>query len=131
MRGMMVLSTVLLVTLGCTRISADYHLDGAYRAYAKGDCNQVMLEVSQAERNIKRRPQLQPELSFLRAQCLERQKFYVDAVEVYQFIQSQYASSEYSYRAKARLDTLEQLGVLKGSGGVKALPVPLPAPLNK
>lgn len=46
----------------------------------------------------------------LRGQCLERQKLYVDAVQTYQFLIAKYPSSEYAYRARARLDTLAQLG---------------------
>ena len=48
--------------------------------------------------------------SMLRGQCLERQKFYMDAVQTYQYIITQFPESEYAFRAKARLDTLHQLG---------------------
>lgn len=93
----------------CTRMSADYHLDNAYRYYAEGDCSKVALELSQAERGIRSRPYVQPEISLLRGQCLERQHLYADARETYQFILSHYTGTEYAFRAKARLYTLQQM----------------------
>lgn len=95
--------------VGCTRTTADYHLNSAYKAYEGGNCARVMLELSQAERNIRSRPYLQPELSLLRGQCLERQTLYPDAAQTYRFILQQYPRSEYAFRAQARLDTLRQL----------------------
>lgn len=110
--------SLLLITIGlllsaCTRLQADYHLDNAYRYYAEGNCTQVGLELSQAQRQIRARPYLQPEISLLRGQCLERDNMFVDAEQTYRFIVSRYPASEYAYRAKARLDTLEQLGHLR------------------
>ncbi|MNY61114.1 hypothetical protein D3C86_1977560 [compost metagenome] len=46
----------------------------------------------------------------LRGQCLERQKLYVDAAQTYQYLIARYPQNEYAYRARARLQTLEQLG---------------------
>ena len=31
--------------VGCTRWSMDHHLNNAYRAYDRGDCARVMLEL--------------------------------------------------------------------------------------
>jgi hypothetical protein len=109
-----VIALTLLLS-GCTRLMADYHLDNAYRYYAEGNCSQVALELSQSERGIRARPYLQPEISLLRGQCLERENLFVDAQQTYQFIVSHYPGSEYAYRAKARLNTLEQLGHLRGA----------------
>jgi len=53
---------------------------------------------------------MQPEISLLRGQCLERQALFVDAMQTYQFITSHYPASEYAYRARARMNTLRQLG---------------------
>ena len=71
MRSLLVIS-LMLVLGACTRMSADFHLDNAYRQYAAGDCAAVALELSQAQRQIRSRPYLQPEISLLRGQCLER-----------------------------------------------------------
>lgn len=119
MRSLLLLTIALLLS-GCTRWLADYHLDNAYQYYAKGDCNQAGLELSQAERKIRARPYLQPEISLLRGQCLEREHLYVDAEQTYRFIVSRYPGSEYAYRAKARLSTLEQLGHLGRAAKVSA-----------
>jgi TolA-binding protein len=119
MRSLLLL-TVAVLLCGCTRFMADYHLDNAYRYYSQGNCNQVSLELSQAERQIRARPYLQPEISLLRGQCLERDNMFVDAEQTYQFIVSRYPGSEYAYRAKARLNTLEQLGRLRGGVKVSA-----------
>lgn len=109
MRTLMILALALVAT-GCTRWSLDHHLNNAYRAYEDGDCARVALELSQAERKSRSRGYLQPEISLLRGQCLERESLFVDAVQTYRFIISRYPTSEYAYRARARLQTLEQLG---------------------
>ncbi|HWV10781.1 MULTISPECIES: tetratricopeptide repeat protein [unclassified Pseudomonas] len=109
MRTLLIL-TLALSAVGCTRMSLDHHLNNAYRAYEEGECDKVMLELSQAERKSRSRNYLQPEISLLRGQCLERQSLFVDAAQTYQFIIGRYPASEYAYRARARLDTLRQLG---------------------
>ncbi|WP_437880491.1 tetratricopeptide repeat protein [Pseudomonas sp. LRF_L74] len=119
-----VLLGLLIVTAGCSRITLDTHLDAAYQFYDQGNCEQAILELSRAERSSRSRNYIQPEISMLRAQCLERQVLYVDAAQIYQFIVARYPTSEYAYRAKARLDTLQQLGHLNASAA-KALPAPL------
>lgn len=111
---------------GCTRFTLDHHLNNAYRAYDEGDCEQVMLELSQAERKSRSRNYLQPEISLLRGQCLERQSLFVDAAQTYQFIISRYPTSEYAYRARARLEILDQLGQARPA--VPAKPIPAPPP---
>ena len=118
MRSLLVIS-LMLVLGACTRMSADFHLDNVYRQYAAGDCAAVALELSQAQRQIRSRPYLQPEISLLRGQCLEREHFFVDAQQTYQFIVSHYPQTEYAYRAKARLSTLEQLGQLRDAEPAK------------
>jgi len=81
-----------------------------------------VLELSQVDRKSRSRPYVQPEVSMLRGQCLERQKLYVDAAQTYQYIINRYPSSEYAYRAQARLQTLDQLGHVRP--GVPAQPRP-------
>ncbi|NQD92238.1 tetratricopeptide repeat protein [Pseudomonas sp. CrR25] len=109
MRTLLIL-TLALSAVGCTRWSLDHHLNNAYRAYQQGECEEVILELSQAERKSRSRSYLQPEISLLRGQCLERQNLFVDAAQTYQFIIGRYPASEYAFRAKARLETLRQLG---------------------
>lgn len=123
MRTLIIL-TLLAATAGCTRWSLDRHLNNAYSSYEDGDCADVMLELSKAERKSRSRQYLQPEISLLRGQCLERQKLFVDAAQTYQFIIARYPTSEYAYRAKARLETLQQLGRL-GSSTARTHPAPL------
>jgi hypothetical protein len=101
--------SVLAVT-GCTRWSMNHHLNNAYSAYDRGNCEQVMLELSKVERASRARPYVWPEVSMMRGQCLERQKMFVDAAQTYQFIISSYPNSEYAFRARARLETLQSLG---------------------
>lgn len=110
MRTLVILFLATL-SVGCSsRNALDRHLDNAYRHYEQGDCGKVVLELSQAERRSRPRDNLQPEISLLRGQCLERQGLFVDAVETYRFILSRYPASEYAYRGRARLETLRQLG---------------------
>jgi len=109
MRIVMIL--VLLAAVGgCTRLSMDSNLNSAYRSYDRGDCENVMLSLSKVDRQSRSRRYIQPEVSMLRGQCLERQKLFVDAAQTYQFIITQYPASEYAFRARARLETLAQLG---------------------
>ena len=120
MRTLCILALTLGVT-GCNSWKTNTSLDTAYRAYARGDCDQVLLELSRTERASRARPWLQPEISMLRGQCLERQKFFVDAAQTYTFIIASYPASEYAYRAKARLETLRLNGRLPAPG---AQPMP-------
>ncbi|MGC1329168.1 MULTISPECIES: tetratricopeptide repeat protein [unclassified Pseudomonas] len=109
MRILIVLALATSV-VGCTRWSMDHHLNEAYNQYNYGNCNKVMLELSQVDRTSRSRPYVQPEVSMLRGLCLERQNLFLDAGQTYEFIITQYPYSEYAYRARARLDTLQQLG---------------------
>lgn len=109
MRIALLLTCVVLLG-ACNRMSLDYHLNEAYRSYAQGNCDDALLELSQAERNSRSRSYMQPEISLLRGQCLERQSFFTDAAQTYLFIIERYPDSEYAFRARARLDTLRQLG---------------------
>ena len=99
-----------LSVTGCTRWSMNHHLNNAYSAYDRGNCEQVMLELSKVERASRARPYVWPEVSMMRGLCLERQKLFVDAAQTYQFIIASYPQSEYAYRARARLETLQSLG---------------------
>ena len=111
---MRTLVILLLATLsvGCSsRNALDRHLDSAYQHYQEGDCERVMLALSQAERASRPRDNVQPEISLLRGQCLERQGLFVDAAQTYRFIQTRYPASEYAFRSGARLETLRQLGL--------------------
>jgi len=109
------IAALAVSVVGCTRWSMDHHLNNAYRAYDRGNCESVMLELSQVDRTSRARPYVQPEVSMLRGQCLERQKLFVDAAQTYEFIITQYPASEYAFRARARLETLQQLGHYPGS----------------
>ncbi|MBI6705930.1 tetratricopeptide repeat protein [Pseudomonas viridiflava] len=113
---------LLAAVSGCTRWAMNSNLDHAYRAYQEGDCDRVMLDLSKVERQSRERRYVQPEVSMLRGQCLERQKLYVDAASTYQFLMNQYPASEYAYRAKARLDTLAQLGHYPAAQPTRAIP---------
>ena len=99
-----------LSVTGCTRWSMNHHLNNAYSAYDRGNCEQVMLELSKVERASRARPYVWPEVSMMRGLCLERQKLFVDAAQTYQFIIASYPQSEYAFRARARLETLQSLG---------------------
>lgn len=114
MRALIVVALVASAA-GCTRWSMDNHLNNAYRAYDRGDCERVMLELSQVDRTSRARPFVHPEVSLLRGQCLERQKLYVDAAQTYRYLIQRYPGNEYAYRAQARLQTLEQLGPYRGT----------------
>ncbi|BCD86956.1 hypothetical protein PSm6_33630 [Pseudomonas solani] len=124
MRTLIILA-LLAGLAGCTRWSLDHHLNNAYHAYDEGDCETAMLELSQAERKSRSRAYMQPEISLLRGQCLERQSLFVDAQQTYNFIIGRYPTSEYAYRARARLETLEKLGQINTGSPAKATPASL------
>ncbi|MDZ5435531.1 tetratricopeptide repeat protein [Pseudomonas fluorescens] len=110
MRFVLIAALALISVTGCTRFSMNHHLNLAYSAYDRGNCEQVMLELSKVERASRARPYVWPEVSMMRGQCLERQKMFIDAAQTYQFIIASYPQSEYAYRARARLETLQSLG---------------------
>ena len=114
---------VVVLLAGCNRYSFDCQLDHAYEAYERGECETVILLLSKAERNSRSRRYMQPEISLLRGQCLERQALFVDALQTYQFIVTHYPASEYAYRARPRMETLRQLGHAAGDAAVKVTPV--------
>ncbi|MGF6200652.1 tetratricopeptide repeat protein [Pseudomonas laurylsulfatiphila] len=115
------LAVGILSATGCTRWAMNHHLNNAYSAYDRGNCEQVMLELSKVERDSRARPYVWPEVSMMRGQCLERQKMFIDAAQTYQFIIASYPQSEYAYRARARLETLQSLGhyPLRSAAAVK------------
>ena len=121
----LILLLALASLAGCNRISLDRHLDEAYKHYNAGDCGQALLDLSRAERTSRSRSYVQPEISLLRGQCLERQNLFVDAAQTYEFIINRYPGSEYAYRARARLETLRQLGHHQASEPAKATPASL------
>lgn len=123
MRALIVLALAAASTVGCTRWSMDHHLNNAYRAYDRGDCQKVMLELSQVDRTSRARPFIHPEVSLLCGQCLERQQLYVDAAQTYEYLIQQYPNNEYAFRAKARLQTLEKLGHYRSGQTAVASPV--------
>ncbi len=57
MRALIVLA-LAASAVGCTRWSMDHHLNNAYRAYDRGDCARVMLELSQVDRTSRARPRM-------------------------------------------------------------------------
>lgn len=122
---MRILFIVLLVVglAGCNRYSFDHHLNSAYEAYDRGECEAAILSLSKAERNSRSRRYMQPEISLLRGQCLERQALFVDAMQTYQYIITHYPASEYAYRARARVETLRELGHEGVAASVKVTPV--------
>ncbi len=114
---------VLLAALsGCNRWMLDTYMNDAYESYREGDCAQVREDLSKAERASRSRSYVQPEISLLRGQCLEREQLYVDAERTYQYIVMTYPKSEYAFRAKARLETLHQLGLSSGVIGLQVAP---------
>ena len=121
----LLVAALAVSVVGCTRWSMDHHLNNAYRAYGVGDCERVTLELSQVDRESRTRRDGQTGISMLRGQCRERQKLFVDAVQTYQCISNQYPSSEDAYRARARLDTLQQLGHYPGASAAKPRPASL------
>ena len=116
---------LLSALTGCNRWMLDNYLNTANRAYNDGDCAAVRVELSKAERAARSRPHLQPEISLLRGLCLEREKYYVDAQQTYLFVIRNYPASEYAFRAKARLETLQKLGEDSGNFALKVTPEPM------
>lgn len=115
---MRILLVLLLATsvVGCTRWSMNHHLNNAYRAYDRGNCEAVMLELSEVDRDSRSRPYIWPQTAMLRGLCLERTKFYLDAAETYKWIIHEFPNSQYAYRAKARIETLRILKFIPGPG---------------
>ena len=122
MRFLLILVAVSCVA-GCTRWSMNHHLNNAYRAYDRGNCEAVMLELSEVDRDSRSRPYIWPQTAMLRGLCLERTKFYLDAAQTYQYIINEFPKSEYAYRARARIETLRILKFIPAPGSTaQALP---------
>ena len=105
------IAVLALSVTGCARWSMNHHMNLAYSAYDRGNCEQVILELSKVERSSRARPYVWPEVSMMRGQCLEKQMLFIDAAQTYQYIIETYPHSEYAYRARARLETLQSQGL--------------------
>lgn len=96
-----------LLLAGCTSLQIDNVMDEAYSHYDNDNCEAAMHSLSEADRLIRKRRYLQSEISMMRGLCLERQGYFMDAIETYRFILSRYPQSEYGFRARARIRLLE------------------------
>ena len=126
---MRIVLVLLLVAsaAGCTRWSMNHHLNNAYRAYDRGNCEAVMLELSEVDRDSRSRPYIWPQTAMHRWLSLERTNFYLDAAQTYQYIINEFPKSEYAYRAKARIETLRILKFIPGPGATaQGVPVSIP-----
>ncbi len=106
------LVTALLLA-GCTSYKIDNTMARAYENYDNDNCEAVLQNLSEADRLIRKRRYLQSEISMLRGLCLERQGYFMDALETYRFILSRYPQSEYGFRARARIRLLEGQSLTK------------------
>ncbi|MCL6417553.1 hypothetical protein MIB92_17970 [Aestuariirhabdus sp. Z084] len=101
---------VALTLVGCSgyqvSTSVNEGMDLAHQQYADGDCVATIQTLSKVERMLRSYRFMQPEVSLLRGLCLERQGYYLDAMETYNYIVATFPQSEYAYRAKARLKVL-------------------------
>ncbi len=108
-------SSLLLALLlsGCTSYRIDSTMANAYDNYDNDNCEAVLQNLSEADRLIRKRRYLQAEISMMRGLCLERQGYFMDALETYRFILSRYPQSEYGFRARARIRLLEGQSLTK------------------
>lgn len=105
---------IALLLCGCTTSRRiDNTMEAAYNNYDDDNCEAVMQNLSEADRLIRKRRYLQSEISLMRGLCLERQGYFMDALETYRFILSRYPQSEYGFRARARIRLLEGQALIK------------------
>ena len=96
---------VLMSASGCG-LAQQGALSFAYDAYARGDFDKALGELSEAENYTKPSPELHAEIVFLRSQCLEGKGQMEEAVGGYKYIVQNYPTSEYAFRSKEKLASL-------------------------
>lgn len=102
-----------LLLSGCTSFRIDRTMEEAYSNYDNDNCEAALHNLSEADRLIRKRRYLQAEISMMRGLCLERQGYFMDALETYRYILSRYPQSEYGFRARARIRLLEGQSLMK------------------
>jgi TonB family protein len=100
---------VFISVYGCS-IAQKGAVFGAYKSLAQGDCGVVYRKLSNAEKYSSVSDALQSEISFIRAECLERDKRDNEALALYEFIIDSFPNTEYASRAKVRIKALK-LGI--------------------
>ena len=96
---------ILMSASGCG-MAQQGALSFAYDAYARGDFDKALGELSEAESYTKPSPELHAEIVFLRSQCLEGKGQMEEAVGGYKYIVQNYPTSEYAFRSKEKLASL-------------------------
>lgn len=123
---MLVVFFMAFVLISCASMMQDGVVIRAYGSYEKGECSKVYQRLSEAESYKDPVPALKAEIIFLRSMCLEYEKKYDEAVGLYSYIIEKFPSSEYSYRAAARIKvitgTSPEIRELKGSEGIDWIP---------
>jgi len=102
-----VLVIISLLLQSCYGLAQKGAMIKAYKAFEKDECSVVMKKLSQAESYKDPSAALKAEISYLRAQCLEKQSKFREAIGIYNYIISTFPQSEYAFRAKERIQALE------------------------
>ena len=95
------LSTLILAGCGIAQRGA---ISNAYEAMANDDYVLALGKLSEAESYKETSPEIQSEISFLRAFCLEREGKYYEAMGLYAFIIKKYPETNYAIMAKGRIN---------------------------
>lgn len=100
-------AALVLVFQSCGGMAQDGAMMRAYKSFEKGECDKVLIRLSEAERLTAPTPELKAEILFLRARCLEIQQETSDAKGLYKYIISTFPQSQSAFKAKERLKMLE------------------------
>ena|SRR5215216_665688 len=79
----------------------------AYSAISDGRFDSALARLAEAEKHTPPTPQLQAEISFLRAKSYEGLKQTPDAIGTYKYIVATFPQSSYAFQATERLKLLD------------------------
>ncbi len=108
-----ILIVTSLTLSGCATQRQRGAINIVYKAIKNNDCSETNKFLTIAEETREVTAQLQSKISFLRAVCLEKEKKYDEALELYSEIIEQFPDTIYAKKSQNRIDDPSNLFFLK------------------
>lgn len=99
-----ILISVLLIT-GCASTIQSASITEAYKKYEAQNYKRTLELISRAESTKTTPPEMEAELTYLKAQTHEKLGQHNTALTLYEYLQEQHSDSQYGYLASKKLTT--------------------------
>lgn len=101
---LVVFSSVLLIT-GCASTIQSASTTEAYKKYENHNYKRTLELIARAENTRSTTPEMEAELTYLKALTHEKLGQHDTAVTLYEYLKEQHADTQYGYLANKRLST--------------------------